>query len=107
MTAPTRVVCSYPECGGECGDCAQAAAPALKVALDYVIRVSPAVPVSFLAHASDEDDGEPAIGPARTSDVTQALRFRNFNEARAEVRRQAAKWTHISFMLGVAAPLVP
>lgn len=78
-------------------------AAAARCKKDYVIRVAPAAPVSFLALASEEDE-EPAAGPARTSDPDLALRFTNFQQARTELRAQVKRWPTSAFKMDVIEP---
>ncbi|UUZ66258.1 hypothetical protein LP417_35165 (plasmid) [Polaromonas sp. P1-6] len=72
---------------------------------DYVITVGGGPGVRWLAHESDDDNGEPSKHPATTTDTAMALRSGNFSEIRKTVREIIKKYPAHAFRIDTLAPV--
>lgn len=68
---------------------------------NYVILIAPETPRGYLGQAPDEDDGQPATSPERTSDVEHALQFRDFALARAALKAASKRHPTHQFSIDV------
>ncbi|MBA9859201.1 hypothetical protein [Ralstonia insidiosa] len=69
---------------------------------DYVIVIAPAEPRSYLAHSSEEDDGETSTTPPRTLDITEAVRFVSLSEAGAAQEQVVKLYPGSEFLIDIA-----
>jgi hypothetical protein len=70
-----------------------------------VIRISPEWPLSWFTQESDEDDGMPSEGPARTHDLSLAISFDTKALADAEVLVLKDQWPEHQFLVTEVNPL--
>lgn len=74
---------------------------------DYVILIAPAEPRSYLAHDSEEDDGETSTTPPRTLDITEAVRFVSLSEASAAQEEVVKLYPGSEFLIDIAPRTEP
>lgn len=93
------------------GKGAQALFDAISARLDkpettdtYVILVAPEVPCSYLAYEDDEDDGEPEIGPPRTSEFGFARTFNSLISAQAALQAALVRYPTHQFLIQKVTP---
>ncbi|ENZ78039.1 MULTISPECIES: hypothetical protein [Ralstonia] len=69
---------------------------------DYVVLIAPAEARSYLAHSSEEDDGETSATPPRTLDIAEAVRFVSLSEASAAQEQVVKLYPGSEFLIDIA-----